>query len=188
MDAGIDQLNFHSVQLGYLNFLQMGNADPTRLKQKQIRGQASVRRAINSYACNILTINAMKCMWLSKEINRQFKSSRLHTTVCQPGNHRSVIYRDPSVLTAQCYQTRPTPTKRRRIGTRSSYVTRRLAYVIRSIAQFSNERYSLLTTDLLTSSTRPDDVTLKRCQISRYNSNAITIQRCLRHTQELLTL
>ncbi|KZV16305.1 coatomer subunit delta-3-like [Dorcoceras hygrometricum] len=36
--------------------------------------------------------------------------------------------------------------------------------------------------DLLTSSTRPADVTLKRCQISRYDPNAITIQRRLRHT------
>ncbi|KZV54888.1 hypothetical protein F511_31626 [Dorcoceras hygrometricum] len=65
---------------------------------------------------------------------------------------------------------------------RSAYVTRRLAYVIRSTAQLSNERYMLLTTDLLTSSTRPADVTLKRCQISRYDPNAITIQRRLRHT------
>ncbi|KZV14174.1 hypothetical protein F511_14621 [Dorcoceras hygrometricum] len=30
LDAGIDQLNFHSVQLGYLYFLQMGNADPNK--------------------------------------------------------------------------------------------------------------------------------------------------------------
>ncbi|KZV21987.1 cell synthase [Dorcoceras hygrometricum] len=39
-----------------------------------------------------------------------------------------------------------------------------------------------LATDLLTSSTRPAYVTLKRCQISRYDPNAITIQRRLRHT------
>ncbi|KZV58554.1 hypothetical protein F511_23684 [Dorcoceras hygrometricum] len=65
---------------------------------------------------------------------------------------------------------------------RFAYVTRRLAYAIRSTAQLSNERYTLLTTDLLTSSTRPANVTLKHCQISRYYPNAITFQRRLRHT------
>ncbi|KZV42933.1 putative cyclic nucleotide-gated ion channel 20, chloroplastic [Dorcoceras hygrometricum] len=34
---------------------------------------------------------------------------------------------------------------------RFAYVTRRPAYVTRSTAQLSNERYTLLTTDLLTS-------------------------------------
>ncbi|KZV17640.1 hypothetical protein F511_15514 [Dorcoceras hygrometricum] len=60
------------------------------------------------------------------------------------------------------------------MGTRSSYVIKSHRAI--------NERYTLLTTDLLTSSTRPADVTLKRCQISRYDPNAITIQRRLRHT------
>ncbi|KZV18388.1 hypothetical protein F511_21528 [Dorcoceras hygrometricum] len=31
-DEGIDQLNFHSAQLGYLKLLQMGNADPYKTK------------------------------------------------------------------------------------------------------------------------------------------------------------
>ncbi|KZV58326.1 hypothetical protein F511_34591 [Dorcoceras hygrometricum] len=31
-DAGIDQLNFHSVQLDYLELLQMGNTDPNKTK------------------------------------------------------------------------------------------------------------------------------------------------------------
>ncbi|KZV55057.1 hypothetical protein F511_33529 [Dorcoceras hygrometricum] len=41
--TGIDQLALHSVQLGYLKILQMGNTDPNNTKSgKQIRGQASV--------------------------------------------------------------------------------------------------------------------------------------------------
>ncbi|KZV20289.1 protein trichome birefringence-like 36 [Dorcoceras hygrometricum] len=43
-------------------------------------------------------------------------------------------------------------------------------------------QFHALATDLLTSSTKPADVTLKRCQISRYDPNAITIQRRLRHS------
>ncbi|KZV27704.1 hypothetical protein F511_28391 [Dorcoceras hygrometricum] len=40
---GIDQLELHSVQLGYLKILQMGNTDPKDTKAgKEIRGQASV--------------------------------------------------------------------------------------------------------------------------------------------------
>ncbi|KZV25797.1 hypothetical protein F511_31695 [Dorcoceras hygrometricum] len=51
MGTGIDQLNLHSVQLGYLKIVQVGNADPNNTKAgKQIRGQASVRRA-NHAAC-----------------------------------------------------------------------------------------------------------------------------------------
>ncbi|KZV37030.1 hypothetical protein F511_11976 [Dorcoceras hygrometricum] len=39
---GIDQLDFQSVQLGYLKILQMGNADPNNTKAgKRIRGQVS---------------------------------------------------------------------------------------------------------------------------------------------------
>ncbi|KZV39068.1 hypothetical protein F511_35321 [Dorcoceras hygrometricum] len=50
-DAGIDQLNFHSVQLDYLELLQMGNTDPNKTKAgKEVRGQASVRRAIKAAA------------------------------------------------------------------------------------------------------------------------------------------
>ncbi|KZV26313.1 hypothetical protein F511_21267 [Dorcoceras hygrometricum] len=32
METGIDQLNLHFVQLGYLKILQMGNADPNNTK------------------------------------------------------------------------------------------------------------------------------------------------------------
>ncbi|KZV37614.1 hypothetical protein F511_40025 [Dorcoceras hygrometricum] len=43
MGTRIDQLNLHSVQLGYLKILQVGNADPNNTKVgKQIRGQASI--------------------------------------------------------------------------------------------------------------------------------------------------
>ncbi|KZT76855.1 hypothetical protein F511_46118 [Dorcoceras hygrometricum] len=49
MGTGNDQLNLNSVQLGYLKILQVGNADPNNTKAgKQIRGQASVRRAIKT--------------------------------------------------------------------------------------------------------------------------------------------
>ncbi|KZV17430.1 formin-like protein 5 [Dorcoceras hygrometricum] len=42
MRTGIDQLNLHSVQLGYLKILQVGNTDPNNTKAgKQIRGLAS---------------------------------------------------------------------------------------------------------------------------------------------------
>ncbi|KZV57493.1 hypothetical protein F511_31869 [Dorcoceras hygrometricum] len=41
-ETGIDQLALHSVQLGYMKILQMGNTDPNNTKAgKQIRGQAS---------------------------------------------------------------------------------------------------------------------------------------------------
>ncbi|KZV55395.1 hypothetical protein F511_03876 [Dorcoceras hygrometricum] len=41
-ETGIDQLELHSIQLGYLKILQMGNADPNNTKAgKQIRDQAS---------------------------------------------------------------------------------------------------------------------------------------------------
>ncbi|KZV16337.1 hypothetical protein F511_35075 [Dorcoceras hygrometricum] len=46
---GIDQLALHSVQLGYLKILQMGNTDPNNtIARKEIRGQTSVRRAIKA--------------------------------------------------------------------------------------------------------------------------------------------
>ncbi|KZV44805.1 protein GAMETE EXPRESSED 1 [Dorcoceras hygrometricum] len=43
MGTGIDQMNLHSVHLGYLKILQVGNTDPNNTKAgKQIRGQASI--------------------------------------------------------------------------------------------------------------------------------------------------
>ncbi|KZV57999.1 hypothetical protein F511_44359 [Dorcoceras hygrometricum] len=68
--------------------------------QKQYPNEASQQEESN--ATTLTSIGDIYRRQSKKiRINRQFKSSRLHTTVHQPGNHRSVIYRDPSVLTAQ---------------------------------------------------------------------------------------
>ncbi|KZV53670.1 hypothetical protein F511_38948 [Dorcoceras hygrometricum] len=108
-DAGIDQLNFHFVQLGYLKFLQMGNTDPNKTKAgnkyevkpqyEELSKQINMQHAINQ---------CYECMRLSKEIsqlgqynNRQIISCRLYTTVYQPGNHRSVIIRARQPITAR---------------------------------------------------------------------------------------
>ncbi|KZV26436.1 hypothetical protein F511_37862 [Dorcoceras hygrometricum] len=108
-DAGIDQLNFHSVQPGYLKFLQMGNADPHKTKagnKYEVKPQYEERtKQINmQHAIN----QCYECMRAAKEIsqlgqciNRQNISGHLYTTANQPRNHRSVNYRNPSVLTAQ---------------------------------------------------------------------------------------
>ncbi|KZV29877.1 putative acyl-activating enzyme 1, peroxisomal [Dorcoceras hygrometricum] len=40
-DAGIDQLNFHSVQLDYLVLLQMGNADPNNKSKERSTSQSA---------------------------------------------------------------------------------------------------------------------------------------------------
>ncbi|KZV29129.1 hypothetical protein F511_41456 [Dorcoceras hygrometricum] len=86
-DAGIDQLNFHSVQLGYLKFLQMGNADPHKTKagnKYEVKPQYEERtKQINmQHAIN----QCYECMRAAKEItqlgqciNRQNISGRLYT-------------------------------------------------------------------------------------------------------------
>ncbi|KZV49732.1 kinesin-4-like [Dorcoceras hygrometricum] len=108
-DAGIDQLNFHSAQLGYLKLLQMGNADPNKTKAgnkyevktqyEELSKQINMQHAINQ---------CYECMRLSKEIsqldrcnNRQIISCRLYTTVYQPGNHRSLIIGARQPITAR---------------------------------------------------------------------------------------
>ncbi|KZV25517.1 hypothetical protein F511_07227 [Dorcoceras hygrometricum] len=86
----------------------MGNTDPNKTKAgNKYEVKPQYEELSNSYACNMLTINAMKCMWLSKEIgqqgqciNRKIKSSCLNTTVYQPGNHRSVIIGARQPITA----------------------------------------------------------------------------------------
>ncbi|KZV17883.1 hypothetical protein F511_02730 [Dorcoceras hygrometricum] len=88
----------------------MGNTDPNKTKAgNKYEVKPQYEELSNSYACNMLTINAMKWMWLSKEIgqlgqciNRQIISSRLNTTVYQPGNHRSVIIGARQPITAWC--------------------------------------------------------------------------------------
>ncbi|KZV20364.1 scopoletin glucosyltransferase [Dorcoceras hygrometricum] len=108
-DVGIDQLNFHLVQLGYLKFLQMGNTDPNKTKvgnkyevkphYEELSKQINMQHAINQ---------CYECMSLSKEIsqldrcnNRQIITCRLYTTVYQPGNHRSVIIGARQPITAR---------------------------------------------------------------------------------------
>ncbi|KZV55846.1 hypothetical protein F511_18836 [Dorcoceras hygrometricum] len=104
-DAGIDQLNFHSVQLDYLMLLQMGNTDPNKTKAgnkyevkpqyEELSKQINMQQAINQ---------CYECMRLSRESsqldrcnNRQIISCRLYTMVYQPGNHRH----DPPVGQSQ---------------------------------------------------------------------------------------
>ncbi|KZV46656.1 hypothetical protein F511_15458 [Dorcoceras hygrometricum] len=66
---GIDQLALHPVQLGYLKILQMGNTDPNNTKAgKEIRGQASVRRAIK-------TANHATCYNQCYEMNEGYQGS-----------------------------------------------------------------------------------------------------------------
>ncbi|KZV32059.1 hypothetical protein F511_31340 [Dorcoceras hygrometricum] len=89
----------------------MGNTDPNKTKEgNKYEVKPQYEELSNSYACNMLTINAMKCMWLSKEIgqlgqsiNRQIISSRLNTTVYQSGNHRSMIIEARQAITARRY-------------------------------------------------------------------------------------
>ncbi|KZV46984.1 myb-like protein X-like [Dorcoceras hygrometricum] len=98
-DAWIDQLIFHSAQLGYLKLLQMGNADPNKTKAgnkyevkpqyEELSKQINMQNAINQ--CYECMRAAKEISQLGQCINRQIKSSRLYTTVYQPGNHRSVI-------------------------------------------------------------------------------------------------
>ncbi|KZV49843.1 hypothetical protein F511_42598 [Dorcoceras hygrometricum] len=64
---GIDQLNFHSAQLGYLKLLQMGNADPNKTKagnKYEVKPQYEERtKQINmQHAIN----QCYECMRLSK--------------------------------------------------------------------------------------------------------------------------
>ncbi|KZV49568.1 hypothetical protein F511_23745 [Dorcoceras hygrometricum] len=77
---GIDQLNLHSVQLGYLKILQMGNTDPNNTKQEnkyEVKPQYEElsKQLIMQHAI----INAMKCMRAIKD--------RIAKTVYQQANH-----------------------------------------------------------------------------------------------------
>ncbi|KZV43619.1 hypothetical protein F511_00170 [Dorcoceras hygrometricum] len=87
----------------------MGNTDPNKTKAgnkyevmpqyEERTKQINMQHDINQY---------YECMRAAKEIsqlgqciNRKNISGRLYTTANQPGNHRSVNYRNPSVLIAQ---------------------------------------------------------------------------------------
>ncbi|KZV25129.1 hypothetical protein F511_40336 [Dorcoceras hygrometricum] len=69
---GVDQLNLHSVQLGYLKILQMGNADPNNTKQEnkyEVKPQyEELSKQLNMQHAIINAImNAMKCMRAIKD-------------------------------------------------------------------------------------------------------------------------
>ncbi|KZV52765.1 hypothetical protein F511_42475 [Dorcoceras hygrometricum] len=85
MEAGIDRLNLHSVQLGYLKILQMGNADPNNTKQENNTRANKDRIARPAY-----------------QLANQNLSS-LYTTHSKSagGNHRSVIFRVRQPITAR---------------------------------------------------------------------------------------
>ncbi|KZV22844.1 hypothetical protein F511_19436 [Dorcoceras hygrometricum] len=101
---GIDQLNLHSVQLGYLKILQMGNTDPKNTKQEnkyEVKPQYEElsKQLIMQHAI----INAMKCMRAIKDriakpvYQLEIISISLHTrTVYQPGKSSVRDLRSPS--------------------------------------------------------------------------------------------
>ncbi|KZV31282.1 hypothetical protein F511_41657 [Dorcoceras hygrometricum] len=86
MGMGIDQLNLHSVQLGYLKILKVGNADPTNTKAgKQIRGQASLDQRIN------WQIKSLKPLYHAQQVSRWKSSVR---DIQGPSTHHSsVVFR-----------------------------------------------------------------------------------------------
>ncbi|KZT76359.1 hypothetical protein F511_46615 [Dorcoceras hygrometricum] len=65
---GIDQLNLHSVQLGYLKTLQMGNIDPNNTKQEN---KYEVKHLYEELSKQLIMqhaiIDAMKCMRAIKD-------------------------------------------------------------------------------------------------------------------------
>ncbi|KZV31151.1 hypothetical protein F511_28250 [Dorcoceras hygrometricum] len=64
----IDQLALHSVQLGYLKILQMGNTDPNKTKAgKQIRVKPQYEELSKQIIMQHAIINAMKCMRAIKD-------------------------------------------------------------------------------------------------------------------------
>ncbi|KZV42394.1 hypothetical protein F511_25825 [Dorcoceras hygrometricum] len=102
--TGIDQLNLHSVQLGYLKILQMGNTDPNNTKQEnkyEVKPQYEElsKQLIMQHAI----IDAMKCMRAIKDriarpvYQLEIISIILYTrTVYQPGKSSVRDLRSPS--------------------------------------------------------------------------------------------
>ncbi|KZV52767.1 hypothetical protein F511_41837 [Dorcoceras hygrometricum] len=101
---GIDQLNLHSVQLGYLKILQMGNTDPNNTKQEnkyEVKPQYEElsKQLIMQHAI----IDAMKCMRAIKDriaipvYQLAILSVSLYTrTVYQPGKSSVRDLQSPS--------------------------------------------------------------------------------------------
>ncbi|KZV56637.1 hypothetical protein F511_02136 [Dorcoceras hygrometricum] len=81
-ETGIDQLALHSVQLGYLKILQMGNTDPTTQKQeKKYEVKPQYEELSKQLIMQHAIINAMKCMRAIKD--------RIARPVYQLANHLS---------------------------------------------------------------------------------------------------
>ncbi|KZV16656.1 hypothetical protein F511_42944 [Dorcoceras hygrometricum] len=110
MGTGIDQLNLHSVQLGYLKILQVGNIYPNNTKQKnkyEVKPQYEElsKQLIMQHAI----IDAMKCMRAIKDrIARPVYQLEIvsieplyHARCINRGNHRSVIIGARQPITAR---------------------------------------------------------------------------------------
>ncbi|KZV19838.1 hypothetical protein F511_34446 [Dorcoceras hygrometricum] len=105
---GIDQLNLHSVQLGYLKILQMGNADPNNtkvgnkheVKPKQLNMQHAINqcyecmRAIKdriSRPASQLAIISIEPLYHAQQVSR-WKSS-IRDLQDPSAHHSSVVFR-----------------------------------------------------------------------------------------------
>ncbi|KZV26447.1 hypothetical protein F511_37178 [Dorcoceras hygrometricum] len=118
MEMGIDQLNIHSVQLGYLKVLQMGNTDPNNTKQEnkyevkpqyeELSKQLIMRHAISQYECMRaikdriarpvyqLAIISIETLYHAQQVSR-WKSS-VHDLQDPSAHHSLVVFRhDKSV-------------------------------------------------------------------------------------------
>ncbi|KZV58687.1 mediator-associated protein 1-like [Dorcoceras hygrometricum] len=116
---GIDQLNLHSVQIGYLKILQVGNTDPNNTKQenkyevkpqyKELSKQLNMQHAINQcYECmraikdriarpaSRLTIISIEPLYHEQQVSRG--KSSIRDLQGPSAYHNSVVFRhDKSV-------------------------------------------------------------------------------------------
>ncbi|KZV24711.1 hypothetical protein F511_36061 [Dorcoceras hygrometricum] len=102
MEMGIDQLNFHSVQLGYLKILQMGNTDLNNTKQeKEYEVKPQYEELSKQLIMQHAIINSMKCMRAIKDwIARP--ASQLENQSVEPLYHaQQVIWWKSSVRDLQ---------------------------------------------------------------------------------------
>ncbi|KZV23847.1 hypothetical protein F511_30718 [Dorcoceras hygrometricum] len=111
---GIDKLNLHSVQLGYLKIPQMGNADPKNTKQEnkyevkpqyeELSKQLNMQHAMNQrYECmraikdriarpaSRLAIISVEPLYHAQQVSR-WKSS-VRDLQGPSSHHRSVVFR-----------------------------------------------------------------------------------------------
>ncbi|KZV53069.1 hypothetical protein F511_03982 [Dorcoceras hygrometricum] len=115
MEMGIDLLNLHSVQLGYLKILQVGNIDPNNTKQEnkyevkpqyeELSKQLNKQHAINQcYECmraikdriarpaSRLEIITIEPLYHAQQVSR-WKSS-VHDLQDPSAHHSSVVFRN----------------------------------------------------------------------------------------------